>query len=281
MKKLVSICLVICLIGGAFALGGLAAGGVLYGSYYHGRFYPIRDAIREVAYDLRHDLDWDWDWNWDDDWEYDYGYDYNEHARSANSQSTPLTPTAPAAASRSAASVEKLELDLGRGSFRLIESDDFSVSGGKIEESEQSADKWHLKVRSKLGRENEEIVIGIPAAYYKEIEIGLGASSLNVEVPLSADEIQLAVGAASMNITQPLDATDLELAVGAGSVTAVLAGAEQDYGWEATTAGGSISINDTELLSGLFGSTGGRRSSAPRQMEIALGAGSVELFTAE
>lgn len=283
MKKLMIACLVLLLIGSGLAIGGAAAGGRLYGSYYDGSLHPITDSIsdaldavdrfsdhnlfrRGLHYESGYAADGSYHSGWFDD---RHGLDDFDNLPDEMKDDLSYLPDP---------DIRELEFAFGAGAFRIQQGDEFAVTGGVVQDSLMNDDTWELSVRGRTG--DGKVVITLPEAAYDKIEFSIGAATLEIETPLAARKAEIAVGMGILSVKEALNVDKLELDCGAGSATVLLAGSAGDYGYEIAASAGSVTLDGTELAGG--GPFGTHRASknGTRELELSVGAGTIELTTA-
>lgn len=308
MKTFLKICSGILVLGVVLTGAGLAAGGrTLTAEQIPGFRWVSRAIDRTVHHALRNTFGWlddwdifddgyDYDYNYDYDYSYDYDYkydyDYDDnydrgersysrrdvHHAETGAESIPSD----ALTAEQIASIRKIELELGDGEFYLQESDSapYTVDGAYFKTLWTNIEDGTWKIRAIGGESSghhEPIFLYLPAGLHlDDVEIDLGAGYLSVDTPLTCNALSLDVGAGNL-IVSALNCPKTDVEVGAGKVSLSLAGAWQDYGYRMEAGLGMISVNGDAVITGV----GEANRAGSRMLDIEVGAGSVELFTAE
>lgn len=110
---------------------------------------------------------------------------------------------------------------------------------------------------------------------FEEVDCSVGAGVLEIE-KLSAGEAEFEVGAGSV-VLHELEA-DREIAItcGMGSVEMTMSGEKEDYNYELEVGMGTVSIGGSEFGGMAIEKT--IENSAPKNMDIECGMGSVEIY---
>lgn len=172
--------------------------------------------------------------------------------------------------------VHSLEFSLGRGSFLIQRGASYSITSADGDRLDSTIDEGVWQITCTRPRSAQPVTITLPEhAVFDEVELELGAGTVQL-CDLTAAEIDLTVGAGSLQ-TGTLDAPSISLSVGAGQAEAALAGAWDNYRYEAQAGMGSITIDDQALTNGIaYSGSGG---SGPRTLELEAGMGSIALHT--
>ncbi len=120
------------------------------------------------------------------------------------------------------------------------------------------------------------VVLYIPEKQkFEEVDCSVGAGALEVE-KLSAGEADFEVGAGSV-VLHEFDA-DREIAItcGMGSVEMTMSGKKEDYNYELEVGMGTVAIGGSEFGGMAIEKT--IENSAPKNMDIECGMGSVEIY---
>lgn len=285
MKTTVKICCAVLVLGLVLTGAGYALGGQpLYHNEWHngwfrfaGRFLPasMGDKLTDKINDRVNDtidsaLDHVWDGHGWDGHDWDDG-DWDDHLPRASSASLDESVTG---------SVRKVDLELGRGTYVLVEADGdaapFSVDCSeaiRLDSGFKDKDTWYVKARG--NSKGTPITIYLPEGFSADkIDISVGAGELDAGT-LRAREFELEVGAADVRIASLGFTEDADIEIGAGNAEIGLTETWGSYGYDMEAGLGDITVNGETIISGIgeVSRHGGRHLSAE------VGAGSLSITT--
>lgn len=286
MKKSTKVMLILACVfmavGIGFTVGGVAMGAtmdsvkVLKNIKEHGSWFHFVDV-----------LDNDWDWDWDDD-----GEDGNKteavSVKSGNSRVYQMDP------------VQEMTIRLKSDELVLQE---YSGDTIKVEVENDSSgyvsvksDENELVISSSKRKSNRSVTVSYPKGMaLRELELEVGAGTVEVNGTLQAEGFGVTVGAGEFTGTggiiakectvevgageidlEGIDAEKISAECGIGSVALGLKGTEKDYNYSLECGIGDISIG-SESYSGLGADKKIRNTGAVRELDLECGMGEIDV----
>lgn len=275
MKKLVIALLAMLAVGCSLFTIGRIAGGKIYGSYDNGRLYSFEDTFDdwsdrfEDRFDHWSDRFEDRFDNWSDRLEDRMEADWMENElddlKDALDDLEDLDETA----------VQELDFHLSGGTFRIEAGERFSFFSDDNPYPSSRSDiddqRWLLTL---YFPPDAETVITLPyGAVFSQVSLSAQAKEINVETDLSAVELDITLSGNTDFKGDFLDTQDGDLQLEDGSFRALLAGAEQEYRYQAKITGtGCINWNGKTI-------TRRETGSGFRKLEICADSGRFDLET--
>lgn len=196
--------------------------------------------------------------------------------------------------------VESLDIDLGRGSLEILETDEDQVIVEIISDPDDSIESSMqdstLKISSKPGaaRKDARLCLYLPEdSSYDFIHLDAGAASV-VAGSLEADRLDVQLGAGTFSSTGEisaegstwqvgvgeldlafLDCEDTSLDCGMGSMTVTMANSQEDYDCVVTCGMGAVTIGDDTAS---MGSHTYKGKDADERITLQCGMGSADLL---
>ena len=276
MKKLVIACCAVLAIGVCLMAGGWAAGGRLYSSYYDGALHPFSESIADIRHSGWFDGDFD-DWidetvddaledtGWVDDW-------LETRHQAITSPDIPM---------QSVDRIHKLDFTLTGGDISIETGGDFDLSGDfTLAQSECDGGTWELELIADSG--GATITLPDSIGSYQAIDLEIADASVTAHDALVCTELDITVAAGTLD-ADLLDAGALDIEVGAGNLYAWLAASPDQYRIKGKASMGSITLDDEEIAGGALGTyrydNRSTAASAPRELDLTVGAGRIDLHT--
>ncbi|MFV0528000.1 MAG: DUF4097 family beta strand repeat-containing protein [Lachnospiraceae bacterium] len=278
MKKFFKVCMILALVFvliGLCAIGISAAFGASWGTFY--------SALRQGDFSINL-------YNYSDDYTDNDEYEAEDTEDSSDALYTFSEIQVP----------DELKVDINRGSIQIMETSKdevyIEVTKGDKNNVRVGRDDGTLTIESKSRlRQSTEILLYLPedtTLSKADIEIGggearidtlnvgeldveVGAGSLQADGVITADESDWSVGAGEI-ILAHLDSTDSRFECGVGSIEVEMAGKKSDYSWSVKSGIGSVTLGDS-VIGGIGGEASDHDSSLSRKIEAECGIGEIEI----
>lgn len=184
--------------------------------------------------------------------------------------------------------IRELDIDLGAGNYRIVTGDAYGMEfphgsyGDDWIESDIDDGVWKIHTDSSwlnfgFGDARSCTIVVPEGCTVEKLEISVGAANVEVDALMTAEKVELEVGAGNLTISGIAFTDRLDAEVGAGNLDLGLPGAPEDYRFDAEVAMGTITVNGSDLVTGLIGSA--HRGDGSLRVDIETGMGCVNIYT--